>query len=93
MIPLSYGKPVVASDLAIFREIAERGDCIELVPNRDSRALAAVIDRLLNDPGRRAELSEKAKDFARSHSWPAMARRTIEVYRSAIADAARPLPV
>ena len=87
MIPLSYGKPVVASDLAIFREIQERGGGVQLFANRDPAALAhAIVDLLAND-SRRAKLAERALIYARSHSWPEIARRTAEVYRLAISDA------
>jgi phosphatidylinositol alpha-mannosyltransferase len=90
MIPLTYGKPVIASDLAIFREINDRGGCVDIIPNRDSAALANRAGELLSNPSRRAELAAKARAFARSHAWPAIAARTAQVYEAAIADAARP---
>jgi glycosyltransferase involved in cell wall biosynthesis len=87
MIPLTYGKPVIASDLAIFREIKERGGGVQLFANRDFEALARAVDSLLEDETCRSELAERALAYARSHSWPEIARRTVEVYRLAISDA------
>jgi glycosyltransferase involved in cell wall biosynthesis len=91
MIPLTYGKPVVASDLAIFREIHDRGGGIVLFPNRDSVTFARTINDLLSDDARRAELSRKALAYSRAHSWSEIARRTVEVYRLAIGDSTVPI--
>ena len=89
MIPLSYGKPLVASDLAIFREIRERGGCVELFPNRDSAALASTVNRLLADSAARDRLGRLALEYAKSHSWAEIARQTVEVYRESIEDVTR----
>ncbi len=89
MIPLTYGKPLIASDLAIFREIRESGGCVELFPNRDSAALASMVNRLLADSAARDELRSKALEYAKSHSWSEIAKQTMEVYRESVADAAR----
>ena len=89
MFPLTYGRPVVASDLAIFREIKERGGGVELFPNRDSIAFARIVNELLQDAGRRESLSRQAFEYAREHRWPAVARRTVEIYRLAVEDARR----
>jgi len=89
MIPLTYGKPLIASDLAIFREIRERGACLELFPNRDSVAFATVVNRLLADSAARDELGRNALAYAGSHSWAQIARQTADVYQESIADVAR----
>jgi glycosyltransferase involved in cell wall biosynthesis len=89
MIPLSYGKPVVSSDLDVFREIHQRGDCIELFPSENAGAYAAKLNALLADADRRACLSERALEYSRQHSWPQIARRTIAIYEEAIKDETR----
>ncbi|MCK9900285.1 glycosyltransferase family 4 protein [Frankia sp. Cpl3] len=53
---MAYGLPVVTFDLAETRVSA--GEAAEYVPPGDVPAFADAIERLLEDPGRRAELSE-----------------------------------
>lgn len=89
MIPLTYGKPVVASDLDCFREIAGANAALALFPAGDAAELAARLRELLADPAARGRLSAKARVYAAAHSWGAVARRTATVYESAIADVTR----
>jgi glycosyltransferase involved in cell wall biosynthesis len=84
MIALSYGKPVLASDLACFREICEQGGGVELFQAGDDRSLADRLSFLLASGGTRRALAEKAQEFARSHSWASVAEQTLRVYQSAV---------
>ena len=88
MVPLSYGKAVVASDLAVFREIQERGDCLRLFPSGDLDAYREALRSLLADESAVESLEKKARHYAENHSWTAIATRTVEVYEKAISDAA-----
>lgn len=91
-IPLAHGRPVVASDLACFREIHEASapsPCLALFRAGDSADFQRVLGDLLADDARRAELARRARDYAWAHSWAEAARRTVAVYREAIADVER----
>ena len=55
---VTYGRPVVASDLVDLRMATEEdGLSIDYVPPADSGALAATLERLLADPARQADLA------------------------------------
>ena len=82
---LSYGKPIVASDLDTFREIRARADCIVLFRNGDADDFRTRILDLLDDPARREVLAANALAYAGRFSWPRVAGLTQKVYRDAIA--------
>lgn len=89
-IPLTQGRPILASDLDCFREIRERMDCIELFRSGDAREYRAKVAALLGSPQRRQELSANARAYAGAYSWPNVARQTRDVYLSAVRVYARP---
>jgi glycosyltransferase involved in cell wall biosynthesis len=89
MIPLSHGRPTVASDVDCFREVSARVDCLEVFKNGDREDYLAKLTRVLGDPERRAKLSTNALKYATRCSWPRVAGMTVKVYESAIATYAR----
>lgn len=86
MIPLSYGKAIVASDLDCFREIWERVPCLRLFRAGDAAHYAACLKAVLNNPVGRAEMEERARAYAAQHSWREVARRTVAVYERALQE-------
>lgn len=84
MIALAYGKPVLASDLACFRELWEQHRCLELFEAGNERQLAERMGFLLASAGTRARLSRAALEFARERGWDAVARRTLAIYEEAL---------
>jgi glycosyltransferase involved in cell wall biosynthesis len=85
-VPLSYGKPVLASDLACFRELQQRGRCLETFPSGQADAFASALGRLLQNSADREKLAAEAQRFARQNTWHAVAQRTMEVYLAAVED-------
>lgn len=83
-IPLAYGKAVLASDLACFREIVGRIACLELFRSGDVEDCRRHLHRLLNDESRRATLERLAKEYAERYSWPRIAQQTRCIYEEAI---------
>lgn len=55
------GRAIVATRVGGMPHIIDEGACGVLVPPRDPGALAAAVAGLLEDPGRRAELGERAR--------------------------------
>jgi glycosyltransferase involved in cell wall biosynthesis len=78
---LAFGKPIVASAVGGFVEIAEDHGAARLVPPGDPRALAVALNELIADPGERAALGQRAAAAgAGPFSWDEVARQTIALY-------------
>ena len=56
--------PCITTDVGAIGEVARDGDTAVLVPPQDSTALAQAIARLLEEPGTRASLGARAREFA-----------------------------
>ncbi len=79
------GTPVVASDIAGYRDVVSDGCNGLLVAHGDPQALAEALRGLVLDPQRRAELSRGAADSAAQFAWPLISAATVDVYEQAIA--------
>ena len=76
--------PVVASDIAGYREVAGPETGI-LVPPGDEDALVLGICTLLEDEARRRALGARAREVAEDrYSWGRLAGRLVEIYSSLI---------
>jgi glycosyltransferase involved in cell wall biosynthesis len=85
MASFPFGKPIVASAIGAFDELLRDGEHGRLVPPADPSALADALTELLRDPVRGRAMGERVRGLAAGiPSWDAIARRTIEVYRSLI---------
>ncbi|HEV2471467.1 MAG TPA: glycosyltransferase, partial [Chthonomonadales bacterium] len=83
-LPLSHGRPVLASDVDCFKEISARIDCIELFRCGNAGDYSAKLAGLLANEERRGLLSANAVRYACRFSWPKVAGLTRDVYKSAI---------
>jgi phosphatidyl-myo-inositol alpha-mannosyltransferase len=81
---MAAGPAIAASDLDAFRRVLDGGRAGALFPTGDAAALTAVLDDLLDDPRRRAELSACARSAVATFDWPSVANRVLEVYATAI---------
>lgn len=77
---MALGTPVVASDVGGLAEIITDDATGLLVTPGDPLPLAAAIGRVLRDPVLATRLAEAARGVATRHSWPLLARRTVEAY-------------
>lgn len=87
VIPLAYafGKPVVATTVGGIPEVVDNGVTGYLVPPQDPDSLAKAIIRILQDKELRRQMGQKALEKSRNElSWTAVARKTMDVYRTAI---------
>jgi glycosyltransferase involved in cell wall biosynthesis len=78
---LAFGKPIVASNLPVFRELLTNGEDAFLVQVSDQDELAHAIVRLLENSELRQKFSFAicAKNFG-SQSWVSIAQQTMRVY-------------
>ncbi len=77
---MAAGVPVVASDIAGYREVVRDGVDGLLVPPNDANALAAAIRRVLSEPELAATLAAAGRTRAETFSWQAVAPRLEAVY-------------
>jgi glycosyltransferase involved in cell wall biosynthesis len=81
---LAFGDPLIASDIGGFSEVAATG-AATLVAPEDPAALREAMQSVVDDPGRRARMSQAALEAAAgAFSWEAAARRTLAVYESIV---------
>ena len=78
------GTPVVASDIAGYRDVARHGTDSVLVPIGDAVELGEALRALAFDPDRRMRMAEAARERADRFAWPNVAREVTEVYEQAL---------
>jgi len=76
---MAAGCPVLTSDRSSLPEVA--GDAAVLVDPTSERAIAAGLERLLNDAPLRADLGRRAHERAASFTWERTARATLDYLR------------
>lgn len=81
---LHSGVPVVASRTGGIPDAIVDGDNGLLVPPEDPVALAAAIDRILEDEHLARRLSAAAHRRAARYDWNVLAANVLDVYREAI---------
>lgn len=85
---MAAGAPIVASDIAAFRHVLRDGRAGTLFEAGDPGALAEAAGALLDDPARRAVLSQRARVAVRAYDWRTVARDVVRVYETVALDAA-----
>lgn len=81
---MSWGLPVVASDIAAIGEVAS-GYALLVDPD-DVSQLRSAMREMAEDPQLREELSEKGRRRSRDFTWENTALQTEEAYREAAAS-------
>ena len=75
---MASGRPIVASDLPVLREILRDGENALLYPPESPDALATAVRRLGEDPALARRLAAQAWQDVQSYSWDERARRVSE---------------
>jgi phosphatidylinositol alpha-mannosyltransferase len=78
------GTPVIASDIAGYRDVVRDGVDGVLVPPADPQALAEALRDLWEEPERRAELARAAIADVQRFAWPRVAEEVLGAYQDAI---------
>ncbi len=73
---MAAGAPVVTSDCSSLPEVG--GDAVEYADPHDVASIAAALERVLESPARRAELSSLGRERAHGFSWDRTAAITLE---------------
>ncbi|HYN89217.1 MAG TPA: glycosyltransferase family 4 protein [Ardenticatenaceae bacterium] len=82
---MASGVPVVASDIAGYRDVLQDGVQGDLVPPEDEEALAEALIRLLRDPKRRAAYADAGRQTAPRYDWSLVSRQVFDFYREILA--------
>jgi phosphatidylinositol alpha-mannosyltransferase len=80
------GTPVVASDIAGYRDVVRDGVDGLLVPMGDPVELGEALHGLAFDPDRRSHMGVAARDRAERFAWPRVASEVVEVYEDALSQ-------
>lgn len=81
---MASGLPVVASDIAVHREIC--GDAAEYFPVRDAAALATTLGRLMKDAAKRRVLAVRGRERVAQFLWEDHVARLVELWRRMAAE-------
>lgn len=84
---LSSGKPLIASNIPVFKEIHEDAACLLLFAEEATYDLAWQMERLAADPALQQSLVEKATAYTNGHMWPEVAKTVANIYEKALARA------
>ena len=84
---MKCGAPVIAGNRTSLPEVV--GDAGLLVDPFDVQAIGAAMAQLIDNQDFRFELRAKGLNRARMFDWRETARRTLEVYKEAVATPAR----
>ncbi|MGB9182751.1 MAG: glycosyltransferase [Solirubrobacteraceae bacterium] len=79
------GTPVIASDIAGYRDVVRDGLDGVLVPPANPQALAEALRDLYEEPERRVAMARAASRDVERFAWPHVAEAVMEAYRDAIA--------
>jgi len=75
---LASGCPVLTLDHSALRE-AGLDEAVLTMPDARPETLAHALRRVVEDAGRRAQLSQRSPQYAKAFSWEKTARETMEV--------------
>jgi phosphatidylinositol alpha-mannosyltransferase len=78
------GTPVVASNIAGYRDVVRDGVNGVLVPMGDAQALAEALRDLYEEPQRRLEMARAAARHVERYAWPRVAAEVLEAYEHAV---------
>ncbi len=82
------GTPVIASDIAGYRDVVRNGIDGVLVPRGDAPGLAEALRDLYEEPERRLSMARAAARDVERFAWPHVAAQILEAYEDAIATPA-----
>jgi glycosyltransferase involved in cell wall biosynthesis len=84
---LALSKPMVASDLPVFRELLTNGEDAFLVNVSDQDELASALTQLLESSELRDKFASAihSKNFG-AQSWISIAQKTVQVYTAVLTD-------
>ena len=82
---LSYGRPVISTQVGSIDEVVKNGYNGLIVPPKDTAALSDAILKIISDQELALQMAKNARILAATElSWEVIANETISAYRKAI---------
>lgn len=82
---MAMGKAVVTTSIGAIPEIVRNWENGVLIPSKNSKELAEVVVKLLNDPSQRKEIGRNARAYVeRFHDWNKIVKDTLDVLSSSL---------
>jgi phosphatidylinositol alpha-mannosyltransferase len=78
---MAAGRPVLAADLEVNRELVRHGREGELLPPGDAATWARCLIRLAQEPIRGIAYGDRGRAAVQPYGWPGIAREIINLYR------------
>jgi glycosyltransferase involved in cell wall biosynthesis len=83
---MAMARPMIVADLPALTEVAPDGERSLAYPAEDAAALAAAVERLMDDPALAARLGEAGRAWVtKERTWASNGPRWTEVYKSVLA--------
>ncbi len=80
---MSAGLPVIASDFPLWREIIEKNQCGICVDPLDANAIAAAIDRLVDNPDMARQMGKNGRKAVHDrYNWGQEEKKLLALYES-----------
>jgi glycosyltransferase involved in cell wall biosynthesis len=76
---MAAGRPIVATDFPVVREVLRDGENALLVPPDSAESIAAGIRRVLEDPDLAGKIASQARRDVREFTWERRAERILAV--------------
>jgi phosphatidylinositol alpha-mannosyltransferase len=81
---MASARPVVASDIAGYRQVVVPGETGLLAAPGDPGALARSLIDVLADPGRRRAMGDAGRQRARQYAWDQVTEQLLALYSEAL---------
>ena len=76
---MAAGRPIVATDFPVVREVLRDGENALLVPPDSAESIAAGIRRVLDDPDLAGRIALRAGQDVREYAWERRAEKILDV--------------
>jgi phosphatidylinositol alpha-mannosyltransferase len=81
---MASGAPIIASDIAAFKEILKHEITGLFFKKSDPQDLSKALVRLASDKNLRRRLSENARRAVQPYDWQNVANKYLELYRNLV---------
>lgn len=83
MVALAVGRPIIASNIGLFKELLENDKHGALINPEDFESLSFALEKFISDDKLRLTAGKNVKELGNSiPSWKQIGQRTLDLYRN-----------